>query len=286
MGYKLGLKTVQEQPRLRLSDYYTSDLPSVDSLSFPLGHSDLVTSWGMLANDRLGDCAAAAALHQEILWAAEAKKQISVTDQTAINVYTAVTGYNPENPESDQGTDVHELFTYWKANSLIGSDGSPIVAYAGLTPADPTELAVALSQFTTVFLGINVPDFAERQFEAGGPWRPEQGRHQLIGGHAIPAVGAISADLFDIVTWGQKIGMTSSFYQAYGTTAVVALTHDMFNGNTDIDGIDFDKLAANLPEFNTGPVLAKAPRGKKRVEIKIGDGKSEERGLEAAPPAV
>lgn len=35
MKYKLGLKTVLAQPRVRLCDYYTSDLPSVESLKFP-----------------------------------------------------------------------------------------------------------------------------------------------------------------------------------------------------------------------------------------------------------
>lgn len=262
MAYKLGLRTVTEQPRVTLRDFYTSDLPTVGSLKFPLGHDNLVTDWGMLENDRLGCCAEAAALHLEMQWAAEAKKKISVTDQTVVDVYSAVTGYNPDDPDSDQGTDVHDLFAYWKGNSLIGDDGSPIVAYAGLTPADPAELAVALSQFTTVFLGIVVPDFAQDQFAAGGPWQPEPGRHQIVGGHAIPAVGASSADLFDIVTWGQKISMTSTFYQAYNTVAVVALTHDMFNGNTDIEGIDFAKLQAELPEFNTGKVTSKAPKKK------------------------
>jgi hypothetical protein len=272
--YQYGLRPIQSQPRIKLCDFYTSSLPTVESLKFPLGHSDLVTQWGMLDNDRIGDCDPDAMLHMEMLFAAEAGKPVNVTDQTAVQLYSAITGYVPgpelTNPElagqnpTDQGTDVAQGVQYWQ-NTGLGVGGK-IVGYAGLTPGDSDELAVALSQFEAVLLGINAADFIQAQFAAGGPWKPEPGRHKIVGGHAIPAVSASSRDLFQIVTWGAKIGMASAFYQAYNTVAVVVLTEDMFNGNTDIDGIDFKALSAELPAFNTGPVSLKAPRKSKAVE--------------------
>lgn len=280
-----GLNPIQSQPRIKLCDFYTPALPTAASLKYPLGHSDLVKQWGLLDNDRIGDCDPVAMLHMEMLFAAEAGKPVTVTDLTAVQLYSAITGYVPgpelTNPElagtnpTDQGTDLAQGVQFWQ-NTGLGV-GSKIVGYAGLTPGDPDELAVALSRFEAVLLGINVPDFAQTQFAAGGPWQPERGRHQIVGGHAIPVVGATSRHLFEVVTWGAKIGMTDTFYQAYNTVAVVVLTEDMFNGDKDIDGIDFTALKAQLPAFDTGPVMTKGPR---KAKVEIGDGKREEKAID------
>jgi hypothetical protein len=279
--YQYGLKPLlASQPRIKLCDFYTSALPSAASLTFPLGHSSLISSWGMLDNDRIGDCEEAATLHMEMLFGAEAGKPITVTDQTAVQLYSAITGYKPgpeltnpdlagENP-TDQGTDMERGVDYWQNTGLI--NGSKIVGYAGLTVGDPNELAVALSRFEAVLIGINAADFIQDQFSAGGPWQPEPGRHQIVGGHAIPVVGATSPHLFEIVTWGGKIGMTDTFYQAYNTVSVVVLTEDMFNGGKDIDGIDFGALDVELPALNTGPLMAKAPKKKAKAAYDGGEG--------------
>jgi hypothetical protein len=42
------------------------------------------------------------------------------------------------------------------------------------------------------------------------------------------------------------------------TVAVIALTEELFTDGKSPEGVDMEKLAADLPEFNTGPVMAKA----------------------------
>src|ERR1700757_5533476 len=70
------------------------------------GHDKLVgNQWGMLANDQLGDCAIADALHQHLLWNMEHGVTIPLTDACAIQNYSNVTGYIPGDAASDQGTD-------------------------------------------------------------------------------------------------------------------------------------------------------------------------------------
>lgn len=261
MKYKLGLRPVKSQPRVKLASYYTSSLPSVGSLKFPLGHADAIAPQ-MFMNDTLGDCAIAGSIEEVRLANALRGVTVPFNDDTAVLNYHAVTGYNPEDPSTDQGTDVHELYEFRKTTGIVDANGSShkIVAYAGLTPGDFDELLVALSLFDMVGIGIEVPDYCEAQFEAGHPWHVMPGRHRIEGGHYIPIVGAPGNQLAELYTWGAKTGIERGFYQRFNTVAVVALTEELFTANKSPEGVDMQALANDLPQLNTGPVMDKAPK--------------------------
>lgn len=263
MKYKLGLKPVKAQPRIQLCSYYTSDLPSVDSLTFPLGHADTIQP-AMFLNNELGDCAIAGSIEEIRLANALRGVTVDFTDDTAAQAYHEITGWNPG---PDDGTDVHELYDYRQTTGIADADGNrhKIVAYAGLTPGDFDELLVALSLFDMVGIGINCPDYIDTQFAAGQPWHLIHGRHKIEGGHYIPVVGATDKNTAQLFTWGALQGITRTFYNAMNTVAVVALTEELFTNDKTPEGIDRTKLAADLPEFNTGPVMEKAPRSKRRT---------------------
>jgi hypothetical protein len=280
--YKYGLKPVTRQPTIRLASYYTSDLPTVESLKFPLGHADKIQP-EMLMNNILGCCAYSGSIEEVRLVNALRGVTVPFTDKTVVENYEAtgykpgpeIEGFNPDgsaiidpyapqNP-TDGGTDVHELYDLRKSTGIVDADGKyhKIVAYAGLTPGDPDELLVALSLFDVVGVGFQVPEYAQDQFAAGEPWHLLRGRHNIVGGHYVPIVGATDRHTLQPFTWGALAGMEDTFYSALATVAVVALTEELFNGDKDIDGLDQEKLAADLPELNTGPVMAKAPRRRK-----------------------
>lgn len=271
MRYKLGLKTVEAQPRVMLRAYYTSDLPPVDSLPKSFGHANLITPH-MFLNDRIGDCAIAGSIEEVRLANALAGKTVNFDDADAIANYSEITGYQPgseiadpqdapPNP-TDQGTDVHELYDFRQSTGIVDADGNrhKVVAYAGLTPGDFDELLVALSLFDMVGIGIQVPDYCDAQFEAGQPWHLVKGHHSIEGGHYIPVVGRDDATTASLYTWGGVGGITEGFYSKYNTVAVVALTEEMLNGDKNIDGVDQETLARDLPQLNTGPVMSKAPK--------------------------
>jgi hypothetical protein len=271
--YKYGLKPVLAQPQIMLSSYYTSDLPSVGSLKFPLGHADLIQPH-MFMNDTLGDCAIAGSIEEVRLANALRGVTVPFTDETAVQNYSAITGYSPDDPESDQGTDVHVLMDYRKATGIVDADGKyhKIVDYAGLTPGDWDEMLVALSLFPSgIGIGVQVTDYVQDQNAAGQPWHLVPGHHSIEGGHYIPIVGATDRHTAQLYTWGGIGGITEPYYNAYNTVAVVALTEEMFKGGKDIDGVDFDKLAADLNLFNAGPVMAKAPK-KAKAAYDSGEG--------------
>lgn len=261
MKRKLGLKPVLRQPDTALRGYYTDGLPTVSSLTYPLGHPDAITP-EMFGNDTVGDCAIAGAIEEIRLVNALAGHPVPpFTTATALHNYSAITGYIPGDTATDQGTDVHELFTYRQQVGIADADGGrhTVVAYAGLTPGDFSELLVALSLFEAVGLGIAVPDFCEAQFEGGQPWHPEPGYHPIEGGHYVPVVGAPDPTTVALYTWGAVQTMTEPFYRAYNTVAVVALTREMFTGASTPAGIDFARLGADLNLLDTGVVSTKAP---------------------------
>lgn len=256
MTYRLGLKPVLEQPRLMLSSYYTPDLPTFDSLQFPFGHADKIQP-ELFLNDRLGDCAIAGSIEEVRLANALRGVTVNFTDETALQNYSAITGYTPSDPDTDQGTDVHELYAYRKSVGIVDADGNrhKVLAYAGLTVGNWDELLVALSLFDMVGIGIQVPDYCQQQFAAGQPWDVEPGEPNIEGGHYIPVVGAATATAGTVYTWGAPQGITQAFYQAFNTVAVVALTEELFTGDKSPEGIALERLQADLPAFNTGPVM-------------------------------
>lgn len=260
MNYKLGLKPVKVQPRLRLAAYATSDLPTADDLTYPFGHSDLVAPQ-MFLNDQIGDCAIAGSIEEIRLLNASRGVTVNFTDTEARENYSAITGYDGS-PETDQGTDVHDLFEYRKNTGIVDADGQrhKVIAYAGLTPGDFDELLVALSRFMVVGIGLQVTDYMEAQFEAGQPWSLLPGRHRIVGGHYVPVVDAPSRTAAGLFTWGGHGSLTADLYRALNTVAVVAITEEMFTDGKTLDGFDRDRLAADLSLVNTGPVMSRRAR--------------------------
>jgi hypothetical protein len=261
MKYRLGLKPVQQQPRVMLAAYFTSDLPSVESLRFPLGHAHVIQPQ-MFMNDQLGDCAIAGSIEEVRLANALRGVTVNFTDAEALKNYSAIAGYSPDDPSTDGGTDVHELYQYRQTTGIVDADGNyhKIVAYAGLTPGDWDQLLIGLSMFDMVGIGIQVPDYAEAQFETGVPWHVLPGHHPIEGGHYISVCGATDLDTAQLYTWGSVQGITKGFYEKFNTVAVVALTEELFSQNKTPEGVNMQQLLKDLPEFNTGPVMERAPK--------------------------
>jgi hypothetical protein len=273
-NYKLGLKPVLAQPRLRLADYLVkSDLPDISSLKFPIGHAEAIRPQ-MFMNDTLGDCAIAGSIEEVRLANALRGVTVPFTDETAVENYSAITRYVPGDPSTDQGTDVHDLYDYRKTTGLVDADGNrhKVLGYAGLTVGDFDQLLVALSMFDMVGIGIRVPSYCESQFEAGEPWHLVTGRYTIEGQHYIPVVGATDRNTAQLYTWGATGGIDAPFYNANNVVAVVALTAELFDADKSPEGLNMEKLSAALPEFNTGPVMARAPRTKRQKAVTAEEG--------------
>ena len=230
--------------KLKFCDYLTGTLPPVPAT---FGHETLIpsTAWGMLANDLLGDCVIAGACHETMLWTREGGSMATFTDKQAVAAYSAITGYSPRKPNSDQGTDMELAAKYRRKTGIKDATGKvhKVGAYLDLTPGDLQEHLRAAYLFQAVGIGIQFPASAMDQFNAGKPWDVMRGA-KLEGGHYIPLVA--NRGVLEVVTWGRLQGMTSKFFAKYNDESVVYLSEEMLVDGKSIDGFDLAGLQADL----------------------------------------
>ncbi len=134
---------------------------------------------------------------------------------------------------------------YRKSTGLIDANSNrhKIGAYLALEPGNTDHLLAALYLFGAVGIGIQFPNSAMDQFNAGKPWSVVQGA-QIEGGHYIPLVA--HRTYLECVTWGRIQYMTMQFYQKYCDEAWAILSPEMLNAGKSPEGFDLKQLQADL----------------------------------------
>jgi hypothetical protein len=176
----------------------------------------------MYANDAVGDCTCAGVGHmvnQLTFYGTGA--EVVPTEANVLGMYSAITGYTPTDPNTDTGAYCQDVLGYWRTKGL---EGHQIVAYAALDVSNLTEIKQAISVFGAVYVGLNFPDSAMRQFNQGKTWDVTRGA-QVEGGHCV-IVGAYGNGKFGLVTWGEEAEMTEAFWRKYVDEAWVVLDAD------------------------------------------------------------
>src|SRR5947209_17293807 len=103
--YKLGKTAARPGAvSMKLSAYLSKAQLPVPPANF--GHYDLISKYGMLGNDHYGDCVWAGAAHETMMWCKEAGSTATFTDKGVLGDYSKVTGFKPNDPTTDQGTDM------------------------------------------------------------------------------------------------------------------------------------------------------------------------------------
>ena len=250
----LNLDTLH-RPTLKLADYIKPDLanpPAAVSRPHP------GFQWGMLANDRLADCVIAMMLHSIEDFHLDAGTPVpAFTDADAIKIYSAITGYDPNDPNSDQGTNETTAMTYWEHPGLQTSDGMDhqIVATVAVDPSNLNECRIAIDEFVDLQIGIALPLNAQGQTEwkVIGNGRTGDSAPGSWGGHGIP-FREYDADTFKCVTWGAELLLTVPFHQAYSQEAHVVVTKEMLT-KTGVgpSGVAWDELIADINVLTSAP---------------------------------
>lgn len=208
------------------------------------GHQSLETSWGMLGNDQYGCCVFAGAGHETMLWNKEANKNVTFTDKEVLSDYSKVTGFNPNDPNTDQGTDMVVAASYRRKVGVIGQGKRhKVAAYLNINLKDKTLLKQAVYLLSGVGIGIQFPSSAMTQFNNGKPWTVTTSK--IEGGHYINCVG-YDAKYIYIVTWGKIQKMSYGFYQKYCDEAVAYLSPEFLLDDKSLEGFNLSQLQADL----------------------------------------
>jgi hypothetical protein len=253
---KLGRLTpyaAADKPRLVLDSY----LDGISAAPAIVDFASEVLSWPMYGNDTIGDCTCATVGHQIQAWTRYTGAEVTVPQEDIIQLYSAVSGYDPATGANDNGANVQDVLTLWR-QSGVPVAGHKILAFAQLQ--DLTKIQQALWVFGSVYLGINFPSSAMDQFKSDEPWTVVQDS-PIEGGHAVPLQYAGDGTVpYQVVTWAKLQGMDQGFLDTYVEEAWVVITDDWLdkNGHTP-EGLDLQQLGADLSQLTGDPNPFPAP---------------------------
>lgn len=189
-----------------LSAYSAGKLPDPPA-SVEYGGSFAHNGWGMLGNDKVGDCTMAGAAHLVMAFNAEvSEKDVVPSDKQVVDEYFKLSG------GQDTGLNEASVLATWHRSGLWGAE--KIAGYAPVEVKNLTEIHQAIAFYGGAYLGIACPESAQQQFAEGKPWTVVPGS-PIEGGHCIVAVGYDVTSLH-CITWGAEIEVTYPFWERFG----------------------------------------------------------------------
>ncbi len=235
MPYKLGKTEATPAP----TDFQLKTLSLAEPLPKPpgrFGHGYAFKDWKMFANDQYGDCVLADAGHATMLVNHLARHDVEICDENVLSDYAAITGFNPEDPATDQGTDMGDALSYRRHTGTLDANNKrhKIGAYISIDPTDFDLIVQACYAFTVVSWGFQFPSTAWEQFDEHEPWDPvDMDSSTIEGGHDVPIVGRASRDVMTCITWGRRQTITRRFTHEYGDEAyAIVFPEELRNGHT------------------------------------------------------
>ena len=181
---------------LRFRSYLTAALapppPSENVLTrvyAKLGIDDPTVLFPMDGNDTYGDCTIAALAHAETTYRGLLGDRHIMGRPAVVKLYFHLSG------GVDSGLNELDVLGYWSKHRV---SGDKIVAYVAIDPRNHTHVKQAIHLFGGVYIGFQVQEDCEQQFDARQPWVPGPLTND---GHAVFAVAYDEAGL-TVLTWG------------------------------------------------------------------------------------
>lgn len=230
----------------------------------------------MYGNDQYGDCVWAMIGHAiQLNTLIGAGDEITVETTALLKGYSDVTGFNPDDPNTDQGTNIQDALDYWRKTGIAKPDGTvdQIVMFAEVPHTNRALMAQALNMFGSLLLGVNFPGSAMDQFNAHEPWTVVKGA-TIEGGHAIlgGAYTMVSASNMqtEIATWGAEQEVTDAWNSKYLEEAWVVITKDWLDkaGETP-EGFNMTELVADFKVLTGAAPFPKSTDAHDSVDTEV-----------------
>jgi len=208
-------------------------------------------AWGAYGNLTIGDCTLASKAHTMMMMTAHTGTMFIPEEADIIAAYSAISGYDPNatpdangNNPTDTGCAMTDVLNYWQTTGIAGHK---ILAWAAVNWMNPVQLAQSLYIFGCVDVGVNLPNSAMDQTNAGKAWDVVPDDGGIAGGHDVPIYGEGSLGN-SCVTWGARQEITNAWVQKYIEEAYVVITEDWLNHVSGLapNMLDLDALNADL----------------------------------------
>ncbi len=236
MNFKLGkLAAKKDERTLRLADVMAPKPIIPDAYDFDAGKS---VPTPMFLNDQYGCCVMAGRAHQTLRFELTEQNQIiAVQDGDVLREYMSETG------GQDSGLVVLDSLKEWQQNGWqAAAHRYNIHSFLAVNPQDQHEVMAAIYLMSGTGIGVQLPQSAMDQFQAGEPWTVQPDDGGIIGGHYVylPAYNSTGPIC---VTWGQRQQMTWEWFAAYCDEAfAIAQSREPFVCNSPIDVGKLDML--------------------------------------------
>jgi hypothetical protein len=237
---QLGKQSAKFNPHaLRMAHYVdVAYVPPAFADHTPFGFN----AWGMMLNDQLGDCTIAACGHALQVFTGGKRTESDAVIQT---YYSKWCGYNPADPNTDQGGVELDVLNSWKSQTF---NGHVLEGFVQPQPQNFSHVMHSIAEFGGLYIGFQVPQSAMDQNEAGEIWDVVPDDGGIIGGHAVFCPAYHTQDPTDggkttitCITWGMKQKMTVAFWDKYCDES-----HTLLAGAWQPSGVNLAGLRADL----------------------------------------
>jgi len=200
--------------------------------------------FGVMANDRLGDCTAAGLGHMIQVVTFANGKEITLTDQEVVDFYSLSTGYSPADPNTDQGGNEIAVLNCARARGIAGHK---LTAYVAIDPKDHVSIRQAVALFGGVYFGVDLPLTAQNQDVWHTAFGTPGAAPDSWGGHCVVGEAYDEAHC-TLITWGERKLCTWDWLSAYASEAYALLwaTEWAPGGGKAPSGWDAAALSADL----------------------------------------
>lgn len=252
-GFQYGRQARKFDPRIpHCSALMMANAPSSAIPAAKNWADGMPSDLGMLLNDQLGDCTCAGMLHAMQVWTYNASGTMrGMVDSEALWAYENFAGYNPQDPNTDQGGVEQTILTDWLKQGVLLADGSRdhLSAFFEVDPRNTADVRRTIFECGVAYIGFNVPQSLENDMGNGGVpqvWDVVAGQDQPVGGHCVILTG-YDGQTFDLISWGSKYKMTESFFTTFTdeTYAVIDADWIKSTGSTPL-GMTLAQLDAQM----------------------------------------
>lgn len=257
---KLGRRRPAEGHfKLCLKDYLqTSELPPPPpECDYGVAAASCLSN--VFMNDVLGDCVIAAIAHICGVETGNAGDLFTYTQEQIIAAYSAIGGYVPGDPSTDNGCDEVTALNYLVSNGF--ANGTKLSGWLVLDATNQVEIQLAMYLFENLFFGVELPDGWISPFPSSSGFIWDSAAPDENNGHAFCGVGynglGVRIDtwgLIGTVTWA---AINSLCTGSAGGQLYVLLTPDQIAKATAKSpaGLDWATLQADfkqLPQTSRG----------------------------------
>lgn len=237
---KLGAILKEKDPRnLKLANYCNSLPNPPDEIDWV---SEMKNRLQMWKNDEYGDCVFAAFYNYLAVATGYTEDTFPYTNEDVLNDYSAVTGFDPNDPSTDNGANPEDALKYYMKNNRI-------LAWGELDHHNLKECKQALDIFGGIYTAFALPLSAKNQEvwsvkKLWGIFDTSESIPGSWGGHmtmtqALDKDGNGTTD-----TWGTTKKFTKAFWNKYCTGSYFFITEKWVSDHTGKtpNGLDLDTL--------------------------------------------